>query len=102
MHAKRFFFGSLGILAIAIAYHLGAMYVQAQGGGTVAVIGQDGAIPPRTYIITAEGDVWYSVQNFGPSYPGHVPWTFGGNIFAGGPTPTKSTSWGEVKGKTGK
>lgn len=98
MLARRFFYVSLGILALSCAYHLGAPTVIAQGGGAVAVIGEDGAVPPRTYIITAEGDVWYSGQNFGPSYPGHVPWTFGGNIFAGAPTPTKSTSWGEIKG----
>lgn len=36
--ARRFFYTALGVLALAAAYHLGAVRTEAQGSGTFAGI----------------------------------------------------------------
>ncbi len=101
MLAKRFFFVSLGILALMIAYHWGAARTEAQPGGEIVqVVTYPYGGTNEVFLILSNGDVWHR-RNFAPSEQTHYPWNFGGNVFSGGPTPTKSTSWGEVKVRDG-
>jgi hypothetical protein len=85
MRAKSFFYVSLGILALAAAYHLGATSAAAQAPGNpvVATFGGFG-------VVTASGDVYQAATGGGP-------WKLESNVFAGGATPTVQKSWGQVK-----
>lgn len=99
MFARRFLFVSLGILALSLAYHLGARNVEAQGSLNVAV-----GFPVTSnnmVVLTHDGDLWYAPSGFTPSDPSGYPWQRGGNVFTGTtgvstPAETKS-SWGKVK-----
>jgi len=95
MHpAKRFFYVSLGILALAGAFHLGARSAQGQSGSTIVGITtiNSGSWPVA---IAANGDC-YIPQNFTWS---SLPWQFvyAGNVFSSGPIPTIPTTWGRIK-----
>jgi hypothetical protein len=94
--ARAFLVVCLGILALAVAFHLGAQSAQGQGTGTivgVTAIGANG-IP---FAITSNGDC-YVAWNF--SYPS-FPYTFvyAGNVFGGGPVQTTPSTLGQIKGK---
>ncbi|MFN0149197.1 MAG: FlgD immunoglobulin-like domain containing protein [bacterium] len=58
MLAKKFFYVSLGILALALAYHLGAKNVNAQGGGKFMGISVEAANTFCTTAITESGDIY--------------------------------------------
>jgi hypothetical protein len=89
MCAKSFFYVSLGILALAAAYHLGATNAVAQAPSNPVVAGGFSATN-TWFAFTANGDVY--LGGFG------VPvWQKSGNVFGGGPTPTPPESWGQVK-----
>lgn len=85
--AKSFLFVSLGILALAIAYHFGATTATAQAPGNPVV-----AAGSNDVVFTANGDVYY---NYGSIL---TTWTLMGNIFSG-PTPAQQESWGSVKSR---
>jgi hypothetical protein len=90
MRAKSFLHVSLGILALALAYHLGATTATAQAPGNPVV----SSVTPGTWnhaVVTANGDVY-------GAYTLNGQWTFLANVFAGGPTPTTSQeSFGSLK-----
>ena len=91
--AKRFFYLSLGILALATAYHLGAARTEAQGGGQLVHFERDHSTGSgRSYALTATGDVWRFNPNAGNLDPAYL-----GNI-TGGPVSIQPDSWGSVKG----
>ena len=81
MLARRFFFVSLGILALATAYHLGSRSVEAQGTNTVAAGYTITA--SNMLALTHNGDLWFTQNGGDPGNPNNYPWTFGGNIFTG-------------------
>lgn len=86
--AKKFMFVCLGVLALAVAYHLGAAGAVSQGTGIAVGIAaipySDGA---RLYVATDNGDVYWS----GPA----TPWTYYGNIF--GSAYAEPATWGSIK-----
>ena len=84
--AKAFFYVSLGILALAGAFHLGANTAQGQGAGVAAVAfgGSNG------WALASNGDFY---QN--NSSDGSV-WLLRGNIF-GSPVQATETTWGRIK-----
>ena len=85
--ARSFFYVSLGVLALALAYHLGATSAGAQAPGNSV-----------TALTTTNG-VWAAVTQSGDFYTSPVgdAWTFKGNVFTGGTTPAAQRSWGQVK-----
>ena len=59
--AKRFFFVCLGILCLALAYHLGANNANAQGaGGKVRMIAAAG---DNAWVVTDTDDVYLLKEN---------------------------------------
>jgi len=95
--ARAFFYVSLGILALAGAFALGAQTVQGQGSSPVAA-GLAGLVGPsrgwQHSVVLENGDVW-GVDNY--SFAGGPPPQFIGNIFTGAPIQTTSTTWGRIK-----
>jgi hypothetical protein len=68
MRAKSFFYVSLGILALALAYHFGATTAGAQAPGNPVVAyglgkdyGNNGSV-----LATADGDVYFAPKASGP------------------------------------
>ncbi|MFN0149589.1 MAG: FlgD immunoglobulin-like domain containing protein [bacterium] len=82
MLARRFFYVSLGILALSIAYHLGSRSVEAQGG-TNTVASSYSITTANVVALTHNGDLWFTQGASDPGNPNGYPWTFGGNIFSG-------------------
>ena len=91
--AKRFMFVCLGLLALAVAYHLGASAAQSQATGTFVGIG---GVETTLCAITATGD-YYLLNTHGDVRN----WVYWGNI-AGGGTATQSSTWGQIKAEFGK
>jgi hypothetical protein len=89
--AKRFFYVSGGILMLALAYHFGAMSAQAQAPGNPVV-----AVMGCGAVITANGDIY---EPLGGSCNVSFPFHHDGNVFAGGPTPAKAESFGQLKAR---
>jgi len=87
MRSRSFLHVSLGILALAAAFHLGARsaVAQAPGNPIVAVY--------TNYAFTGTGDVYYDGGSGGRT------WEWRGNVFSGGPTPTRQESFGSVKAR---
>lgn len=94
MRAKSFFYVSLGILALAAAYHVGARNATAQVQGsnpTAALVTSEGAY--RYLVFTGTGDVFAASTANGP-------WTFTSNLFAGSPpVPVQQESLGSLKAR---
>ena len=96
MHpAKRFFYVSLGILALAGAFHLGARSARGQGFGTIVGITLLGGSQPVA--VASNGDV-YCCMNFNWQ---QLPWQFThvGNVFGAGPIQTVPSTLGQLKAK---
>jgi hypothetical protein len=89
VRAKSFFYVSLGILALAAAYHFGATSASAQAPGNPVVATYSAANGP--VVFTANGDV-YTTMTAGPN----GPWQLVSNVFSGA-TPAAQKSWGQVK-----
>lgn len=95
MHSRTFLHVSLGILALALAYHLGARSATAQVGSpvaglTVASVGCGAAV----FVLTPNGDLYsrgYTCNGMTGSAP-----TYAGN-FWGVPTPAVQSSFGSLK-----
>jgi len=103
MHsAKTFFYVSLGILALAGAFHLGASTARGQATGVVASVRgnlsfRDAAgNESPAWVVTQSGDVygWPSYQSY---MQVGVPPQYLGNLFSGGPVQTQGTTWGRIK-----
>ena len=98
--AKRFFYISLGVLALTISYHLGAVGTAGANaeGEIVAGIASVGDV---AVVITESGDV-YCGETSGDMYPlCHptglgLPLSYLGNVFSGA-VATEKSSWGDIK-----
>lgn len=124
--AKAFLYVSLGILALAVAFHLGARSAQGQGLFVTAFL--EGSVSPHLsgyqWAGDSAGGLWKADNSTSPwelvhQFPspiaalagqgvvlasGEVYWYRGGsgwevinNIFAGGPVQSIETTWGRVK-----
>jgi len=87
MRSRTFLNVSLGILALALAYHLGARSATAQASGSTVAA----AFGQSPTVVTTNGDVYSST---GGSYNG--PWVWTANVFSG-VTPVHQQSLGSVK-----
>ena len=87
MRARSFLHVSLGILALAVAYHLGARSATAQSPSNPVVAAA------LNLAYTANGDV------YGDNGSGGRTWEWRGNVFSGGPTPARQESMGAVKAR---
>jgi hypothetical protein len=104
--ARRFFYVSLGILALAIAYSTGARQAEAQSSAVVfagIAVTQSGT-RTTTMAITTGGDVY--ARDEMPQCSGgggtmtwnsNCQWTLVDNVL-GGPVPVEGSSFGAVKG----
>ena len=94
MRSRSFFYASLGVLALAVAFHLGPRpaTAQAPGNPVVSVTGHGSSC--AIFAVTANGDVYTMVPCNEPA-----SWHFSGNIFGGGPTPVRAESFGAVKAR---
>jgi hypothetical protein len=98
MRSRTFLHVSLGILALAAAYHLGARTASAQYGSSIAGVA---AAPGHLLVLTSTGEVFSRrmVQD-GVTYSAFDQEIRPvGNYWSGGPTPAQSESWGSVKAK---
>ena len=126
--ARSFFFVSLGILSLAVAYHLGARAAHGQAATTIdgahiySPVGPNGSIYisgvlDRSFYLngrpvaapvpgTARVIATHAIDGFymvvlenGDFYRGtESQWTYGGNLF-GSPTPVQNISIGHLKAK---
>lgn len=89
--AKTFFYVSLGILALAGAFHMGARSAQGQAPGNPVVgISSTGAASFAFLAVTANGDV-YKSSSLGDT------WILVSNVFSGAPVQATETTWGRIK-----
>jgi hypothetical protein len=89
--ARAFFYVSLGILALGVAFHLGATSAHGQSTSSVAAGFYDPDSRLR-WVIAQNGDAYVSQQSSGP-----LTFSFAGNVFSGAPVPTKIETWGRIK-----
>lgn len=94
--AKRFMFVCLGVLALALAYHLGASSAVSDpipGEVPIAIAGTASDL----WVLT---DAWniYQGQWTGP---GQMTWTYCGDWIQPA-TATQPTTWGQIKSQYGK
>ena len=94
MRSRTFLHVSLGILALAVAYHLGARSATAQapGNSVVGICPESGS--GWILAITANGDTYRA----GPAPTRTYSWERVGSVF-GGPTPAQQESFGAVKAR---
>jgi hypothetical protein len=98
--AKTFFYVSLGILALALSFHLGAQSAHGQAFGSIAfgrsnTFAQDASGNQYSeWVVMQNGDV-YGWQT--ASLPAGTPATLLGNLFSGSPVQTKAETWGRIK-----
>jgi len=90
--AKTFFYVSLGILAIALSFHLGASTDPSQSSSAVVAAVAESRDGGYMSVITQNGDVWECLPGFSGQFSHFV-----GNVFAGAPVPTKVETWGRIK-----
>ena len=98
MHrARAFFYVSLGILALAVSFHLGARTASGQSpinsvatATPVTVVMGNGS-SSSTGVILTNGDLW-----IWDGIEGHSA-QFSGNLFSGAPVQTIKTTWGRIK-----
>jgi len=86
-----FFYVSGGILALVVAFHLGATNAQGQSGNIAA----GGFYDPdhrRWVIVATNGDTYTGSTN-----SDIIQFSFAGNAFGGSPIPTKVETWGRIK-----
>lgn len=96
MKARSFMYGSVGVLALAVAFNLGAVHADAQDAGTARCIGiavaGDGSVGRRTFVAFENGDVYWSDGQEETS-----PWYSLGNPTVPG-VPAREGSWSQIKG----
>ena len=74
MRARSFFYASLGVLALALAYHFGATTATAQAPGNAVVA--LAAVGASQWALTSQGDV-YATSVYSPT------WSFHNNVLEG-------------------
>ncbi|NOT35528.1 MAG: hypothetical protein HOP12_15390 [Candidatus Eisenbacteria bacterium] len=92
--AKRFFYVCAGLFLLAGAYAMGARnaVAQAPSNPVVGTFSADVCASGfASAVVTANGDVY--------GCAGGGQWVHHGNVFAGGPIPTKQESFGSVKAR---
>lgn len=92
MRSRTFLNVSLGVLALVVAFEIGARtsHAQAPSNPIVAMTGGFNAV------VTSNGDIYGLPQGANLT----SPWTHYGNVFTGpGPTPAAPTSMGQVKAR---
>jgi hypothetical protein len=91
--AKRFMFVCLGVLALALAYHLGAQTATSEPGEKPIALGM---YYTNYSVLTDYGNI-YAYQYNGSSWGWQLQasWT-------GSPTPIQSSTWGSIKAQSGK
>lgn len=89
--AKTFAYVAVGILALAVAFQMGAQNAQGQAPGNpiVSIAGAGGATP-YFLAITDNGDAYLST-NYGQTWSRH------GNVFGSAPVQATETTWGRIK-----
>jgi hypothetical protein len=89
--AKKFMYVCLGIMALAVAFHIGATSAISQL--QEQVVGITAICPPANiYLATSEGDCWmYSTSG--------EAWYYLGNPFEG--VAAQPTTWGQIKAEFG-
>ena len=88
--ARKFFYVCAGLLCLAISYHLGAKSAGAQVGGSIVSMASNTS--NQWMAVTSAGDTYLSADD-------GATWQRKTNIFAGGPTPAKTESFGAVKAR---
>jgi hypothetical protein len=92
MRAKSFLYVSLGILALALAYHFGATTATAQAGSQVTGMAYGGT---NIVVMTSNGECFgrQLAGGNGPFVGSVIPI---GNFWTG-PTPAQQPTFGQVK-----
>jgi len=88
MHSRSFPNVSLGVLALALAYHLGASTAHAVAGNPIVGLGP-GVAQYALTAVCSDGDVYGST--------GANNWTHIGYVFSGGATSVQQQTLGSVK-----
>jgi hypothetical protein len=80
----------LGILALAVAFQMGAQTVQGQTPGLIVAATPLGSTNGGVSIVLENGDIWtFDITSRDGTY-----W---GNVFADGPVTRQETTWGRVE-----
>ena len=101
--AKRFMFVCLGLLALAVAYHLGATKAESGAGSPFVSLGAWTSSSGGTAVLlalTEDGTLYWASPSHWP-WDGWLDWQVWGQIPTG-PTATQSTTWGHIKAELGK
>jgi hypothetical protein len=101
--AKRFFYVCMGILALAVAYHLGAAKAESYTGSPfVSLTTYAGGGSTYAFLaLTEDGTVYCGPNTGDPSVSPFPTWQVWGQIPTGA-TATQSTTWGQIKTQLGK
>lgn len=99
--AKRFMYVCLGILALAVAYHLGAAKAESYSGSPFVSLHSynagSGSSPWALYAVTEDGTIYVTTGSGGVAPWDPFPaWQYWGQIPTGG-TATQSSTWGQIK-----
>lgn len=95
MRSRTFLNVSLGILALAAAYHLGARTATAQSPGSPVVSAWTHPTYNFDAVVTANGDVYARW----PSGNASAQWAFQSNVFGSATPTTSQESFGSVKAR---
>lgn len=108
---KRFMYAAIGVLALAIAFHLGTRAATAQAGGSsfVGVAVSNAGTGTTTVAITSSGDIYArggapycnfqsGQMSWSPDWCGPT-WTHMGTVL--GQTAVQSSTWGQIKHRAG-
>jgi hypothetical protein len=98
MRSRTFLNVSLGILALALAYHCGARTATAQAGSAVATFSVAGTQGQYHYLMTPNGDVYLHIISGPAGAYSSSPPIYLGNYW-GGATPTEQSSFGSLKAR---
>ena len=88
--AKKFMYVCIGVLALMVAYHLGAASATSQPTGQAMLF--TGGWDLRLYVMTDTGEIWHlpgrgSDWDYWATWPGTPP------------TTTEPSTWGKIKAK---
>jgi hypothetical protein len=93
--AKRFMYVCLGLLALVVAFHLGATSAESTAEGPFVSLVSEWQWG-YMLAMTGQGDIYFSTEYGGP-FP---EWHYWGTIPTGA-TATEPTTWGRIKAEFG-